>query len=682
MKRSSRPRVIERLARADLPERWADLRKAREPLAANDLQRALQENELVLQYQPIVDLRSGECRRVEALLRWRSRGGLVHPTELIRIAEETGQLGAVGRWVVHEAVRQSAEWRRHGLQIGVSVNVAGPELVDGSLVDYALGLMRQFGTDPAGFSFEITPRAFHSGEAAIRDELRRLVTAGGHVSLDAVTPSDVPGRLLARDLDELKISRDLVRRIAADAGAEHDARSLIEFARDLRLTTVAVGVEDVLTRDRLITMSCDLAQGHWLSRPLAASRVAPWQRVAVGLAFGGALALTAYVGGSKASAASGGTALARAPLEVRGFVPSCCTLELPTTHGATSTSALDFLRERTGHVFVAETSGRADVFVEASVPVELRARLASVVDRDLSQVELDYGREFDQRPAIYVFATRSSFALGLQQLFGVRTTDAGLLAAANGGVTLPRQGAIVLNLQNVKSAGDLAIVRHELTHALIHQIVGADASVPAWLDEGLATLEERRDDSEVASRGAAVTMTMLAEGKVSLDRLESGTQWVQQNAALGGEAYTVAAEAARLLRERVSRDGLIRVFEETGRGTTFAQAYAQVAGESLPDFERAFPARLAALNASPRFSHEQASDGVRWTVSGLKARSSVEITISGVNYEVTYAGVTDKYGMYSAAFGETAPPGRYSVRVVGPGGAATGDFEVVARPKG
>ncbi|TMC78666.1 MAG: EAL domain-containing protein, partial [Chloroflexi bacterium] len=80
MKRSSRPRVIEKLARADLPERWADLRMAKEPLAANDLQRALQENELVLHYQPIVDLRSGECRRVEALLRWRSRRGLVHPT--------------------------------------------------------------------------------------------------------------------------------------------------------------------------------------------------------------------------------------------------------------------------------------------------------------------------------------------------------------------------------------------------------------------------------------------------------------------------------------------------------------------------------------------------------------------------------------------------------------------------
>jgi hypothetical protein len=310
----------------------------------------------------------------------------------------------------------------------------------------------------------------------------------------------------------------------------------------------------------------------------------------------------------------------------------------------------------------------------------MQARLANTVDRDLSRVELDYGREFDERPAIYVFATRSSFALGLQQLFGVRTTDAGLLAAANGGITLPRQDAIVINLQNVRSEGDLAIVRHELTHALIHQI--ADASVPAWLDEGLATLEERGDGAEISTRGAAVTMTMLVEGKISLDRLESGTQWAQENAALGGEAYTVAAEAARLLRERISHDGLIQVFEEAGRGTTFAQAYAQVAGESLADFERAFPARLAAENASPKVSHEQASDGVRWTVAGFKGRSSIEITITGTDYEVTYAGVTDRFGMYSAAFGQTAPPGQYSVRVVGPGGAATGAFEVPAIPGG
>src|SRR2546428_4112625 len=223
MKRSSRPRVIEKLARADHPRRWADLGVAKQAVTASDLERALHEKELVLDYQPIVDLRSGDRRRVEALLRWRSGRGLVHPTELIRIAEETGQRGEIGRWVVDEAVRQSSEWRKAGLQIGVSVNVAGPELVDGTLVEYALGLMRQFGVDPAEFTFEITPRAFHSGDAAVRDALRRLGMAGGHVSLDAPTPPDLPGRLLAPDLGELEISRELLRPDAPDAPAEQGA---------------------------------------------------------------------------------------------------------------------------------------------------------------------------------------------------------------------------------------------------------------------------------------------------------------------------------------------------------------------------------------------------------------------------------------------------------------------------
>lgn len=132
-------------------------------------------------------------------------------------------------------------------------------------------------------------------------------------------------------------------------------------------------------------------------------------------------------------------------------------------------------------------------------------------------------------------------------------------------------------------------------------------------------------------------------------------------------------------RERISHDGLIRAFEEAGRGTTFAQAYAQVAGESLPDFERVFPARLAIENASPKVSREPGSDGVvRWTASGFGARALVEITIKGSDYEISYAGVTDRYGMYSAVFGQTAPPGEYSMRVVGPGGAATGAFDVTA----
>src|SRR5947199_8503450 len=109
----------------------------------------------------------------------------------------------------------------------------------------------------------------------------------------------------------------------------------------------------------------------------------------------------------------------------------------------------------------------------------------------MATLEQDLGHTFASRPAVYVFATRNSFAFGLQEIFGVRGPDAGLLAVANGGITLPRQGTIVLNLQNVPNDKDFAIVRHELTHALVHETIGVDSTLPAWFDAGLATLEER-----------------------------------------------------------------------------------------------------------------------------------------------------------------------------------------------
>src|SRR5260370_41260635 len=129
----------------------------------------------------------------------------------------------------------------------------------------------------------------------------------------------------------------------------------------------------------------------------------------------------------------------------------------------------------------------------------------------MAKVEGELGHSFVSRPAVYAFATRNSFAFGLQTVFGVRGPDAGILAAANGGITLPRQGAIVINLENVPSDKDFAIVRHELTHALVHQIVGVNASLPAWVDEGLATeIERGGGGATAAARGPPVLPRRLA----------------------------------------------------------------------------------------------------------------------------------------------------------------------------
>jgi hypothetical protein len=322
-------------------------------------------------------------------------------------------------------------------------------------------------------------------------------------------------------------------------------------------------------------------------------------------------------------------------------------------------------------------AAHADVFVEAAVTSADRVRIARAVDRDAEQVSSDYGRAFTRRPVVYVFATRTSFAIGLQRLFGARATDAGLLAAANGGVTLPRYGAVAINLENLSSDRDLAIVRHELTHALVHEIVGPDALLPSWVDEGLATLEERtlRADDD-ATKDAAITLTLLAEGRADLTALASPTQWVTQNAALDGKAYTVAAEGARLLRERVTAEGLRQILEETGRGTPFAAAYAQVGGEALADFERAFPARLVAQRGVARITAMPSPEGVRWSAAGFAPATAVTIEIEGTGYRVEYTVTTDRYGMYEAVFGGTAPSGEYAIRARGRGGDARATIRV------
>src|SRR2546425_3005544 len=159
VKRVPRPRVVEALARADRPERWNAAAPANAHRLGADLARAIERSELVLRYQPIVDLRSGECRRVEALLRWRRRGASVAPAELIAVAQETGQIGALSRWVIGEAARQMVTWRERELVLGIAVNVAGPELADTAVVDEAVETLGALRVVPESFTFDISPAA-------------------------------------------------------------------------------------------------------------------------------------------------------------------------------------------------------------------------------------------------------------------------------------------------------------------------------------------------------------------------------------------------------------------------------------------------------------------------------------------------------------------------------------------
>ena len=115
---------------------------------------------------------------------------------------------------------------------------------------------------------------------------------------------------------------------------------------------------------------------------------------------------------------------------------------------------------------------------------------------------------------------------------------------------------------------------------------------------------------------------------------------------------------------------MLRVLDDITGGQTFGAAYAAEAGEALVEFERAFPARLAEAHAAPSIMQSPDGDGVRWTVASFTPSAKVNVTIEGVGYRVQFEITTDRYGMYSAVFGSTAPHGEYTVRASGSTGQA------------
>jgi EAL domain-containing protein (putative c-di-GMP-specific phosphodiesterase class I) len=646
VKRSASRAVVERLARTDVRGGSRPRKPTGVAIREGELAQALSRNELVLHYQPIVDLRSGECRRVEALLRWRHpRLGLLEPGDFLPFA--LAFIEQIGVWVVRAAAAQWTEWRALGPGLGIGINVSTPEL---ARVDAFLEALAPFGSGTV--TFEVGPATFAT--AAARQAIARLAAAGARIALDGVGVADAPGRTVAAQLDELKISRALVRRATEDPRALADLRSLVELARDYRLVSVAVGIEDRATRELALSLGCELAQGYFVSRPLVPDRLGPWRRWAAGVALTGSLTITTFAGIGKA-ATSGGNQ--QTPTLVKGVLATACSVDLPN------------VTARTGIGLDCQRGDRADLYVEESVAPAMRAALASAIERDMATLEQDLGHTFASRPAVYAFATRTSFAFGLQEIFGVRGPDAGLLAAANGGIALPRQGAIVINLQNVPNDKDYAIVRHELTHALVHEIVGVNASLPAWFDEGLATLMERDGGATAGARSGAVALGVLSAGKTTLADLDQQTQWAQRNAALDGQAYSVAAEAVRHLELRVTHDGIIRILDAIAGGSTFARAYLAEAGETIADFMHAFPSRLAA-ESEARIVHTARADGVLWTLAGFTPNSVVSVTIDGVGYHLEYEIRTDKYGMHQGSFGGTAMKGEYTIRATHSGTTA------------
>lgn len=324
--------------------------------------------------------------------------------------------------------------------------------------------------------------------------------------------------------------------------------------------------------------------------------------------------------------------------------------------------ALALLRQRIGEGVRRMGAAPPDLWIEDGVPAATAEQLRSILQEDMATVRAYFGRDFERSPAVFVFVTRGSFAAALESYFGYARPVSARLAAQSGGLLVTGLDAIVINAENVAIGRTITILRHELTHVLLHGLAG-DTSMPAWLDEGLATLVERATEAP-DERERLVAFSVAADRRVSLDTLADGGEWLTRNEMLNGHAYGIAAGAAELLLGRIGPGGLVPLLESLGRGVPLADAYAARSSESLAAFVAAFPARaLAASCGRGIVSATPGADGLTiYSLYGFPAGSAVSVTVDRATTHLAFSVTTDAAGTYAGTLGGTMAAGRYRVR--------------------
>ncbi len=244
-----------------------------------DLRRALQDNEIVLYYQPKVDLATGRMAGTEALARWQHpERGLLQPTTFIDMVDRTNLSRQFTTQVLDLALAQVASWAAEGLEVPVSVNLARRCLFDPSLPSQVSRSLAEYLIPPHLLCLEITEMTLVSEPEHVVQSLHQLRSLGVKVSLDDFgTGYSSLSYLKDLPIDELKIDRSFVTDLTDDGSrAAILVRAAIELAHNLGLSVVAEGVEDAETQRRLADLGCDLVQGFHIARPMPASELAGW----------------------------------------------------------------------------------------------------------------------------------------------------------------------------------------------------------------------------------------------------------------------------------------------------------------------------------------------------------------------------------------------------------------------
>jgi diguanylate cyclase (GGDEF)-like protein len=246
----------------------------------SELRHALEREELVLHYQPKIDLNTGRIYGVEALIRWNHpEHGLIYPDQFIIHAERCGLISPITNWVIQTALDQCQDWNKQGIDLSVAVNISAPAFQNPNLVDHLHEVLKQNGSCiMAGrFEIEITENILMADIEHGSRVVKQISDLGATVSIDDFgTGYSSLAYLKKLPINSIKVDKSFVLNMADDENDAIIVRSTIDLAHNLGHNVVAEGVENRQTLDMLKELGCDNAQGYYMSRSLPASELTTW----------------------------------------------------------------------------------------------------------------------------------------------------------------------------------------------------------------------------------------------------------------------------------------------------------------------------------------------------------------------------------------------------------------------
>ncbi len=238
----------------------------------NDLRRAIDRKEFELHYQPILNVRTGRIRAFEALVRWRHpERGLISPCDFIPVAEETGLIIPIGRWVLNEACRQAAEWHAAFPDhlIDMNINLSGKQFSQNDLVEQVISALRQHGLPARHMTLEITESVVMDNPESAIIMLERLKKLGVQLNIDDFGTGYSSLAYLQRfPVDTMKIDRSFVSKMSESPENAEIVRTIVALAHNLNMKVTAEGIETAEQLAQINCLECENAQGYFLSRPV------------------------------------------------------------------------------------------------------------------------------------------------------------------------------------------------------------------------------------------------------------------------------------------------------------------------------------------------------------------------------------------------------------------------------